>query len=61
LHKIYKKMDVLTKKRKSVLLDNDTHKLLISTQIYVSAKIGKKMPLVEIINYLCADWQKKNK
>jgi hypothetical protein len=54
-------MDVLTKKRKSVLLDNDTHKLLISTQIYVSAKIGKKMPLVEIINYLCADWQKKNK
>jgi len=54
-------MDVLTKKRKSVLLDDATHKLLISTQIYVSAKTGKKMPLVEIINYLCADWQKKNK
>ena len=61
MHKIYKKMDVLTKKRKSVLLDDDTHKLLISTQIYVSAKTGKKMPLVKIINYLCADWQKKNK
>ena len=61
MHKIYKKMDVLTKKRKSVLLDDDTHKLLIITQIYVSAKTGKKMPLVEIINYLCADWQKKNK
>jgi hypothetical protein len=54
-------MDVLTKKRKSVLLDDVTHKLLISTQIHVSAKTGKKMPLVEIINYLCADWQKKNK
>jgi len=54
-------MYILTKKRKNLILDNDTHKLLISTQIYVSAKTGKKMPLVEIINYLCADWQKKNK
>lgn len=54
-------MDLLTKKRKSVLLDEDTHKMLITTQIKVSAKIGKKMPLIEIINYLCADWQKNNK
>jgi hypothetical protein len=54
-------MDVLTKKRKSVLLDEDTHKLLISTQINVSALTGKKMPIAEIINYLCADWKKKNK
>ena len=54
-------MDVLTKKKKSVLLDEVTHRKLIITQIKLSAKAGKKMPLVEIINYLCADWQKNNK
>jgi hypothetical protein len=54
-------MDVLTKKKKSVLLDEDTHQLLITTQIKLSAKTGKKMSLVMIINYLCADWQKNNK
>jgi hypothetical protein len=54
-------MDVLTKKRKSVLLDEDTHKLLISTQINVSAMTGKKMTLVDIINHLCSDYKKKNK
>jgi len=54
-------MNVLIKKRKSVLLDDDTHKLLITTQIYVSAATGKKMPLVEIINYLCKEWNKNNK
>lgn len=54
-------MNLLLKKRKSVLLDDDTHKLLISTQIYVSAKTGKKMPLVEVINYLCQEWKKNNK
>ena len=61
MHKYYKKMDVLTKKKKSVLLDEVTHRNLIITQIKLSAKAGKKMPLVEIINYLCSDWQKKNK
>jgi hypothetical protein len=54
-------MDVLTKKKKSVLLDEVTHRNLIITQIKLSAKAGKKMPLVEIIDYLCADWQKNNK
>jgi hypothetical protein len=54
-------MDVLTKKKKSVLLDEDSHRMLITTQIKLSAKTGKKMPLVEIINYLCSDWQKNNK
>jgi hypothetical protein len=44
-----------------VLLDEVTHSNLIITQIKLSAKAGKKMPLVEIINYLCADWQKNNK
>jgi hypothetical protein len=53
-------MNLTQTKKKSVLLDEQTHKALINVQVHVQAHCDKKMNMGSVLLFLADYWKKNN-